>query len=327
MNNADFEKIAGQLAEIATTAGTEKTAANSVVDFLNSDSGRYLLGGVGGFGAGAILGATQPDKEKRRQNMLYYGTLGGLGGLGLAHLASSAPPAATTPPPPGRADADAAAATSAGIAAATTPRAANAEPPQRFNSFAPDIAMDAGTLAQKLPGMSGVSPAVQAAGGSAGLAAGLGLRRYVPDFARVARRYNTRALTNATEANTANLNWINKHTAARTAAATAEGRKAVEALRGLGATPQQLQAAMRAHVHPTRLAALSEIAAATKINQKRLEDIAARNLSRTRFGKILTPVLRAAGMLGTTAAGMTAPTWSPEAYNAVNDWYLKNTGK
>ena len=326
MNNADFEKIAGQLAEIATTAGTEKTAANSVVDFLNSDSGRYLLGGLGGAGAGAILGATQPDKEKRRQNMLYYGTLGGLGGLGLAHLASSAPPAATTPPPPER-DPPGAAAASAGIAAATTPRAANAAPPQRFNSFAPDVAMDAGMLAQKLPGMSGVSPAVQAAGGGAGLAAGLSLRRHVPDFARVAARYNARALTNATEANTANLNWINKHTAARTTAATAEGRKVVEALRAGGATPQQLQAAMRAHVQPVRLAALSEIAATTKINQKRLEDIAARNLSRTRFGKIVTPVLRAAGMLGTTAAGMTAPTWSPEAYNAVNDWYLKNTGK
>lgn len=326
MNNADFEKIAGQLAEIATTAGTEKTAANSVVDFLNSDSGRYLLGGIGGAGAGAILGATQPDKEKRRQNMLYYGTLGGLGGLGLAHLASSAPPAATTPtPPPGRADA--ASATSAGIAAATTPRAANAEPPQRFNSFAPDIAMDAGALAQKLPGMSGVSPAAQAAGGGAGLVAGLKLRRGIPDFARVADRYNTRALTKATEANTANLNWINKHTAARTAAATAEGRKAVEALRALGATPRQLQAAMRAHVQPAQRAAFSDIAAATKINQKRLEDIAARNLSRTRFGKILTPVLRSAGMLGTTTAGMTAPTWLPEAYNAINDWYLKNTGK
>lgn len=84
MNNADFEKIAGQLAEIATTAGTEKTA-NRVVDFLNSDSGRYLLGGLGGAGAGAILGATQPDKAKRNRNMLYYGTLGGLGGVGLAH--------------------------------------------------------------------------------------------------------------------------------------------------------------------------------------------------------------------------------------------------
>ena len=89
MNSADFEKLAGRLAEIATSADFEKTAAGGVSDFLGSDAGRYLMGGVGGAVAGGVLGAVQPDKEKRKRNMLYYGTLGGLGGLGVAHLANS----------------------------------------------------------------------------------------------------------------------------------------------------------------------------------------------------------------------------------------------
>lgn len=100
MNSADFEKLAGQLAEIATAADFKKTAAaGGISDFLNSDAGRYLIGGGGGAAAGAILGAAQPDKEKRKRNMLYYGALGGLGGLGVAHLTNSlaSPP---TPPPP-----------------------------------------------------------------------------------------------------------------------------------------------------------------------------------------------------------------------------------
>lgn len=95
MNSADFEKLAGRLAEIATSADFEKTAFPNVSEFLGSDAGRYLMGGVGGAVAGGVLGATQPDKEKRKRNMLYYGTLGGLGGLGVAHLANSfnGPPA------------------------------------------------------------------------------------------------------------------------------------------------------------------------------------------------------------------------------------------
>jgi hypothetical protein len=104
MNSADFEKLAGQLAEIATSADFEKTAAGGVSDFLRSDAGRYLIGGLGGAGAGAILGAAQPDKEKRKRNMLYYGTLGGLGGLGVAHLTNSLAAPQTSPgPAPGSA--------------------------------------------------------------------------------------------------------------------------------------------------------------------------------------------------------------------------------
>lgn len=95
MNSADFEKLAGRLAKIATSADFEKTAFPNVSEFLGSDAGRYLMGGVGGAVAGGVLGATQPDKAKRKRNMLYYGTLGGLGGLGVAHLANSfnGPPA------------------------------------------------------------------------------------------------------------------------------------------------------------------------------------------------------------------------------------------
>ena len=95
MNSADFEKLAGRLAEIATVADFEKTAGG-VSDFLGSDAGRYLMGGVGGAVAGGVLGATQPDKGKRKRNMLYYGALGGLGGLGVAHLTNSF----SFPPPP-----------------------------------------------------------------------------------------------------------------------------------------------------------------------------------------------------------------------------------
>lgn len=89
MNSADFEKLAARLAKIATSADFEKTAFPNVSEFLGSDAGRYLMGGVGGATAGALLGATQPDNEKRKRNMLYYGALGTVGGLGVAHLANS----------------------------------------------------------------------------------------------------------------------------------------------------------------------------------------------------------------------------------------------
>jgi hypothetical protein len=89
MTSPDFEKLAEQLAEIATSPNVEKTAGNDLSSFLGSDAGRYLIGGLGGAGAGALLGAAQPDKGKRRRNMMYYGALGGIGGLGLAHLTNS----------------------------------------------------------------------------------------------------------------------------------------------------------------------------------------------------------------------------------------------
>lgn len=97
MNNAEFEKVAKQLAVSAVTRDTKelghiKQAAgfdfNSVGQYLNTPGGRYALGGLGGAGLGALVGAMQPKRKGR--NALYYGALGGLGGLGLAHLYNSA---------------------------------------------------------------------------------------------------------------------------------------------------------------------------------------------------------------------------------------------
>lgn len=105
MDSTDFEKISSQLADVATKKA-------GIADFFNSDAGRYLIGGGLGAGAGALLGAAQPDRAKKKRNMMYYGTLGGLGGLGLAHVlnrhnaaqAAKTPPA--LPPPPGPPPAD-----------------------------------------------------------------------------------------------------------------------------------------------------------------------------------------------------------------------------
>lgn len=108
MNNNDFEKLAGQLARSAVTGETlPENLVQIKTAFVGGDAGRYLLGGLGGAGVGALIGTTQGRNKKR--NALYYGTLGGLGGLGLAHFmngsnASAAPAtptaAVTTAPPP-----------------------------------------------------------------------------------------------------------------------------------------------------------------------------------------------------------------------------------
>lgn len=104
MDSTDFEKISSQLADVATKKA-------GIGEFLNSDAGRYLIGGGLGAGAGAILGAAQPDRAKKKRNMLYYGALGGVGGLGLAHVLNrhnAAQATKTTPPvpPPGPPPAD-----------------------------------------------------------------------------------------------------------------------------------------------------------------------------------------------------------------------------
>jgi hypothetical protein len=103
MTNNDFEKLAGQLARSAVTGETlPENLVQIKTALVGGDAGRYLLGGLGGAGIGALIGATQGRNKKR--NALYYGTLGGLGGLGLAHFMNGtkapAPAAAATPAPP-----------------------------------------------------------------------------------------------------------------------------------------------------------------------------------------------------------------------------------
>jgi hypothetical protein len=99
MHNDNFEKIASQLAVCAVKrdqtvlpeiVGQIKQAAgmmDSVGQYMQTPGGKYLLGGLGGAGLGALIGAAQPKRKGR--NALYYGALGGLGGLGLAHVVNS----------------------------------------------------------------------------------------------------------------------------------------------------------------------------------------------------------------------------------------------
>ena len=124
MNNNDFEKLAGQLARSAVTGETlPENLVQIKTAFVGGDAGRYLLGGLGGAGVGALIGATQGRNKKR--NALYYGTLGGLGGLGLAHFmnGSNAPATPATPATP-----TAAVTTAPPPASATTPNTPTTPP-------------------------------------------------------------------------------------------------------------------------------------------------------------------------------------------------------
>lgn len=94
MQKLDAEKLASYFAS-AAVAPTKAQAAEAIGlvksasgfgDFMASPSANYLLGGLGGAGAGALMGALQPEKNKRKSNMLYYGGMGGLAGVGAAHL-------------------------------------------------------------------------------------------------------------------------------------------------------------------------------------------------------------------------------------------------
>ena len=116
MASADFEKIAATFATqavlqkaVPADVRTKQAAIgyDDVTKFLSTPEGKYLLGGVGGAGLGALVGAMQPKRKGR--NAMYYGALGGLGGLGLAAVAnnygaypavnSSAARGSQTPPP------------------------------------------------------------------------------------------------------------------------------------------------------------------------------------------------------------------------------------
>lgn len=92
ITESDFEKLAECLAEFAVTGDNAENLQQVKAAFITPEVERYLLHGLLGAGAGVGLGALQPEKKKR--NILYYGALGGLGGLGLAKLTDSgAPPA------------------------------------------------------------------------------------------------------------------------------------------------------------------------------------------------------------------------------------------
>lgn len=88
-----FEKYATELARTAIEQKEQPQRVKQafgyedVTKFLNSSAGRYAVGGLGGAGLGALVGAMQPRKKGR--NALYYGTMGGLGGLGLAGLVNN----------------------------------------------------------------------------------------------------------------------------------------------------------------------------------------------------------------------------------------------
>ena len=88
MSSTNFEKIANQLARVAVVGDELPAEIVQIKNAANNEITRYLLGGLGGAGIGALVGATQAKNKKR--NALYYGTLGGLGGLGLAHVINSA---------------------------------------------------------------------------------------------------------------------------------------------------------------------------------------------------------------------------------------------
>jgi hypothetical protein len=94
-----FEKMAAAFADLAVTRSAE--AAAPVRELIKEaikitpEMERYILNGLAGAGVGVGLGALQPEKKTR--NILYYGALGGLGGLGLSKLTEKNMPAAPQP--------------------------------------------------------------------------------------------------------------------------------------------------------------------------------------------------------------------------------------
>lgn len=74
-------------ADLAAVAVLPEKTANSFMDALKDPAvQRYLGYGLGGAGLGALLGYLQRGDKKKR-NALSYGLMGGMGGLGLAALA------------------------------------------------------------------------------------------------------------------------------------------------------------------------------------------------------------------------------------------------
>lgn len=351
MNTADFEKVAGQLARCAVTRDAAEVGhikqANGYTDqalqYLSSPGGKYLLGGLGGAGVGALIGATQPKRKGR--NALYYGTMGGLGGLGLAHLINSAggknlsttpsPTASTTPGTASDtnapADNQASQPTTAGVLLEelTTPRSAVPNTQHTGEMFS-DAARRIDNVVQQLPGMQGVSPAVQVGGGAAGLYAGVrGSRPLTGMFARRAERQNRAAQVAAQQAISANKDWFKSHYTAERVRARIAGEQAAANLKaqlGPFATPADLAKARNAPVDTYRAARAADKARIKLENSKRLAAVDAKNLTRGRMASGASALARIASMLGSTYAGATAPNWAPQLYNSANEAYNEATG-
>lgn len=359
MNTADFEKIAGQLATCAVTrdvkvVGHIKQAAgytDQAMQYLSSPAGKYLLGGLGGAGVGALIGATQPKKKGR--NALYYGALGGMGGLGLAHLINSAggvkaPPAAAAKADAAAAKPDAAAPKQDVVPAVldeiSKPTVAGKPAPELTGRMELDAPIQAAHVAQQLPGMEGVSPAAQAGLGATGLYAGVRGSRPLPGmFARRADRLNQSATTAANTAVDANTKYIENHNtrAVNQARALAEqemeqarirGQQAADTLRQLGGSRDQARAVYQRHINAARQATAQSLNAAESLAARELARVGSENAARmTRVnnsnawrsfrGRALPQLLRSLIMGGTTYAGATAPNWAPQLYNSANEAY------
>lgn len=177
-----FEKYAQELALAATTgeraplvrvAQPFTKAANVDLAALLKDPTvqRYLLGGLGGAGLGALIGSMQPQKKKR--NALMYGLMGGAGGLGLAHLLGSglgAPTAENTDKPIAAQSAaeTIAAARAAGMSPQEYVRQQGA---QAENSTFRGALLADGGPADRIGGAAAASAAVRAGRAGAGYAA------------------------------------------------------------------------------------------------------------------------------------------------------------
>lgn len=324
MNNADFEKVATRLALCAVTRDTTelghiKQAAgfdlNSIGQYLNTPGGRYALGGLGGAGLGALVGAMQPKRKGR--NSLYYGALGGLGGLGLAHVYNSAggtpaPAMTTETPTPGTDNANttpSAAAVSTFLDDVSKPTAAGTQAPELTGQLIHDIPTQAAHHAQQLPGMEGISPIAQAGGGAVGLVAA---QRYV------APQIHRRAASIAQRLNEAHNRSLATANAARDAQPRISYQNRLQALQNRpGLNTRTYSRAVRG----LKADMNAELARARVENAALLERAATSNARRARTARGLAGVVNAILTAGGAYAGATAANTVPAGYEALNNQY------
>jgi len=340
--NNKLEKLANDLAQLAATRRLQKLqtkqAAFDVSQLLSSPTARYALGGLGGAGLGALIGALQPKNKKR--NSLYYGAMGGLGGLGLAAALAPSESAKTpasaaankTDKPKTEPKADSAAkaerpvAPTTGAVAAHLPAAltrpvkSDAVPAAGTGQVALDVPIRMGEAAQKLPGMAGVSPLVQAGGGAAGLYGAIRGTRGVADrFIAGGNRRNTGALAREATRAANQLAWAENHNREMAGIARVQGDADAALLRaqlGRLASQQALNAAREKPIAAAQAAAKKLVESTQSDNATIGARVANSNARRSWRARSLWPqLLRIAAMGGGTYAGATAP----NSYSAIND--------